>query len=270
MAGELGDLVGLGVHFALGHGAVFGDVVNGQEMDLAAVGADGAAGGLAIGGGLREQAGHGGFPGRGSGPALLPLVPGHLREHVRRGGRHGLQEAVQRLVERIRVDLPEDTPEGPGTGRPDVSGQRVRPAAQDQQRLACAPGRPLRNRGRRVVPGRGECAYCQAQHEVQRMPAAQPRTRVRDQGKPLTQAAARRITSGKDSRRPRAGTSIREDRVTGTALSGIGLGWHLRSWETVPACQTRHRQPDATLSPHNTSTHHTGLNLQLAGAVRIK
>ena len=67
-------------------------------MDLAAVGADRAAGGLAVGGGLRQQAGHGGLAGRRGGPALLPFAPRCPRAALRRR-RHGLQVVVKRLVE---------------------------------------------------------------------------------------------------------------------------------------------------------------------------
>jgi hypothetical protein len=99
--------------------------------------------------------------GRG-GPALLALVPGDFGQFLRRSGRHALHEAVERLVECVRVDLREDPPEGPRAGRPGPAGQWVRPAAEDQQRLARAVGRPFRDRGRRIVPGRGERAHRRA------------------------------------------------------------------------------------------------------------
>jgi hypothetical protein len=168
-------------------------VEGGQQVDLAAVGADGAAGGLAVRGGVRQQAGHCGLAcGRG-GAALLALVPGDFGQFLRRGGRHGLQEAVKHLVERVRVDLGEDPPEGPRAGRPDPAGQRVRPAAEDQQRLMGAAGCPFRDRGGRVVPGRGERAHRQGQHELQRVPPPGPLARIRDQQQPLPQAQARRL-----------------------------------------------------------------------------
>jgi hypothetical protein len=81
--------------------------------------------------------------------------------------------------------------EDPGARRPDP------PRPGDP---ACRPGRsgcpgnsrpPLRDRGRRVVPGHSERADRQREHVLQRMSAAQHRAMVRDTGHPLTQATAR-------------------------------------------------------------------------------
>ncbi|HEV3287904.1 MAG TPA: hypothetical protein VG123_02810 [Streptosporangiaceae bacterium] len=191
MAGaSSGDLVGLGVYFPLGAHAPGGHVEHRQQVHLAAVGADGAADGLAVHSGLFGQpwqSGAGGGPG---GPALLPLVPGHGRQGARRAGGQRGQVAVQRRVERLRVDALEDPREGADTGRPDPPRPRVAAPAQDGQRLRHAAGRPLRDGFRRVVPGRGERADRQPQHELQQVPPAQPRAGVRDQGQPATQAAA--------------------------------------------------------------------------------
>ena len=126
MAGaSSGDLVGLGVYFPLGAHAPAGHVEQRQHMHLAAVGADGAADGLAVHSGLFGQpwqSGAGGGPG---GPALLPLVPGHGRQGARRAGGQRGQVAVQRRVERLRVDALEDPREGADTGRPDPPRPRV-------------------------------------------------------------------------------------------------------------------------------------------------
>ena len=100
--GEFGDLAGLGVHLALGHGAALGDVVRGQEMDLAAVVADSAAGGLAVGGGLREQAGDGGLPRSRGGAALLALMPG------RTGWRRRTRCRPERTRRRVHPRVPRD------------------------------------------------------------------------------------------------------------------------------------------------------------------
>ncbi len=198
---EFRDLVRLRVHFPLGHGAALGDVERGQEVHLAAVRADGAAGSLAVGRGLRQQPGNDRPPRRCGGAALLPLVPGHLRQLIRGGGGHALQVAVKRLVERVRVDPAQDAPEGPGGRRPGSPGERVRAAAEDQQGVLRAAGRPFRDRRRGVVPGRGERADGQGQHELQRMPASRPLARVRDEHQPFPQAAAGLRTAGKDSRK---------------------------------------------------------------------
>ena len=144
-----------------------------------------------------QQAGRPWPGGRRGGAALLALVPGHGRQGVRRAGRHRGEVAVQRRVERLGVGVPEDPGEGAGTGRADPPGPRVAPPAEDGQRVLRAAGRPLGDRGRGVVPGGGERADRQGQHELQRMPPAQPRPRVRDACQPLAQAAAGFI-SGKN------------------------------------------------------------------------
>jgi hypothetical protein len=183
----------LGIDLPLGAHAPGAHVEDRQQVHLAAIGADGAADGLAVRGSLLQQARQSGAGGGPGGAALLPLVPGDFGQFLRPGGRHGLQEAVKRLVERVRVDLREDPPEGPRAGRPDAAGQRVRPAAEDQQRLTGAAGCPFRDRGGRVVPGRGERAHRQGQHELQRVPPPGALARIRDQQQPLPQAQARRL-----------------------------------------------------------------------------
>ena len=195
--GQFRDFVGLGADFPLGAHAPRGHVEHGQQMDLAAISADRAADRLAVRGGLLCQAGRARPGGRRGGAALLALVPGHGGQGTRRAGGHRGKVPIQRRVERLGVDVREDPGEGADTGRADPPGPRVAPPAQDGQRVRRAAGRPLGNRGRRVVPGRGERADRERQHELQRMPPAQPRPRVRDAGQPLTQAAARFI-SGKN------------------------------------------------------------------------
>ncbi len=195
--GQFRDLVGLGVDFPLGTHAPRGYVQHGQQVDLAAISADRAADRLAVRGGLLQQAGRPWPGGRRGGAALLTLVPGHGRQGVRRAGGPRGEVPVQHRVERRGVDVLEDPGEGTDTRRADPPGPRVAPPAQDGQRVLRAAGRPLGNRGRGVVPGGGDRADRQGQHELQRMPPAQPRPRVRDAGQPLAQAAAGFI-SGKN------------------------------------------------------------------------
>lgn len=166
-------------------------VEDGQQVHLAAVRADRAADGLAVGGGLRQQAGHGGLLCRPGGASLLPFVPGHVR-----AGRQRCEVAIQRRVERLSVDLFEDPRERARAGRPDRPGPRVAPPAERGQGLLRAPGRPFSDRDCLLMPGRGVCARHQGQHELQPMPAAGPGPLIRDPGRPLAQAVPRGIFSG--------------------------------------------------------------------------
>lgn len=155
--GELGDLVGLGVYLPLGTHRPGGHVKDRQQVHLAAVGPDRAADGLAVPGRLRQQAraGPGGRLGR---AALLPLMPGDLGKFPWRAGGQGGEVAGHGRVERLRVDAGEDPRERAHARRADPPGPRVAPPAQGRQRGLRAAGRPLCDRFRRVVPGRGERA----------------------------------------------------------------------------------------------------------------
>ncbi len=194
--GQLGDLVRLRAHLPLGEGAALADVEGGQQVHPAAVRPGGAADGLAVRGGLRQQAGHGRPAGLRSGAALLPLMPGRLRQPVRGGPRHGGEVAVHRVVHRRLIRLDEDAAERSLARRPDHPGPRVGPPAQGSQHLLGAAGRPVCDGRRRVMPGGGERAHRQGQHELQRVPAAQRRARVRDLPQPGAQARAGRSLSG--------------------------------------------------------------------------
>ena len=266
---ESGDLVRLRVYFPLGHGAALGDVEGGQQVDLAAVGADGAAGGLAVRGGVRQQAGHCGLAcGRG-GAALLPLVPGDFGQFLRPGGRHGLQEAVKRLVERVRVDLREDPPEGPRAGRPDAAGQRVRPAAEDQQRLR---GQPAAHSAIAVGESCPAAVNAHTARASTNSSGCHRPARLRGSGTSSSHSRRHR-REGSPARaadKPSRGTAIREDRRAGTVLSGGQDGWYLRSSGTVPACQTSHPASEpATTHSRDLTRHpaHSGTEIKLAGAV---
>ena len=61
--------------------------------------------------------------------------------------------------------------------------------------------RTFRDRGGRVVPGRGERAHRQGQHELQRVPPPGPLARVRDPQQPLAQAEAGLPAAGGKSSR---------------------------------------------------------------------
>jgi hypothetical protein len=74
-------------------------------VNLAAIGPDGAADGLAVRGRLLQQPRHDRFPGRRRSAALLALMPGRCRKALRRAGRQRRKVAAQRRVERL----------GPGT-----------------------------------------------------------------------------------------------------------------------------------------------------------
>ena len=158
----------------------------------------------------------------------------------------GGEVAVHRVVEGRRVGLAEDAAEGALAGRPHRPVHGSRPPAQGGQGLLGAAGRPVRDRRRRVMPGSGERAHRQGQHELQRVPAAQRRARVRN---PAASSAGR---GGRDRQRreaadrPSRGTSVREDSSAGTVLSGRLDGWYLRSSGTVPACQNAHPAREAT------------------------
>ena len=80
--GQLGDLVGLGIDLPLGAHAPGAHVEDRQQVHLAAIGADGAADGLAVRGSLLQQARQSGAGGGPGGAALLPLVPGHGRKGI--------------------------------------------------------------------------------------------------------------------------------------------------------------------------------------------
>jgi hypothetical protein len=202
----------LGIDLPLGAHAPGAHVEDRQQVHLAAIGADGAADGLAVRGSLLQQARQSGAGGGPGGAALLPLVPGHGRKGIRRAGRHRGKVAVQRRVEGPGVDAGEDPRERAGARRPDPPGPGVTPPAEDGQRGLAAAGRPLGDRGRRVVPGRGERADRQRQHELQRMPPAQPRAGIRDPGQPVTQAAARSVITGGKNRRQLVGREINQGR----------------------------------------------------------
>ena len=93
--------------------------------------------------------------------------------------------------------------------------------ARPGRRVRWAGRRPFRDCGRRVVPGGGDRADGQRQHELQRMPPPGPLVRVWDQGKPLPQTAALRAIGGERApARPGAGTVIREDRARARCLPG--------------------------------------------------
>ena len=62
-------------------------------------------------------------------------------------------------------------------------------------------------------------------------------------------------------------TLISEDSSVGTVLSGGLEGWYLRSSGAVHARQTGHPASEAPPAPPGTSSHHTGTNVNLAGAV---
>ena len=187
---ELGDLIGLRGHFPLGQRAALAHVEGRQQVHLAAIRADGSAGRLAVRGCLRQQAGHRRPAGLRGGAALLPLVPGRLRQRIQRGLRQGRQVPVHHVVEGHRVHPGEDAAERALAGRPYLPGPRVAAPAQDDQDLLGTAACPVRDRGRRVVPDRGKRAHRQREYELQRVPAAQRRTRVRNPRQPLTQARA--------------------------------------------------------------------------------
>ena len=173
-------------------------------MHLAAVRADRAADGLAVRGRLRQQPRHGGLPG----PAARRcsrscLVTSAGQPEAARGQRG--EVAVQRLVQSPRVRLGEDAAERALARRPDQPGPRVPPPAQDGQRLLGAARRPVSDGRRGVMPGRRERAHRQRQHELQRVPAAQRRARVWDQGQPFTQASARSAVIGENGGTSRHG-----------------------------------------------------------------
>ena len=170
----------------------------GHEVDAAAVGADGPADGLAVARGLREQARNAGLLRFRGGAALLPLPPDDLRQLFRRFLLHRVQEAAQGAVEVGSADLAEDPAECPLARRVNPAGQRIRPAAQQREGVLRAVAGPLRDRGRRVVPGGGKREDRQGEHELQRVPPACPFAGVRDGSQPVTQAAAGHIaTCGK-------------------------------------------------------------------------
>jgi hypothetical protein len=191
---QFGNLVGLGIDLPLRADPPGADGEDGQQVYLAAVAADRAADGLAVRGCLLQQARRGRLGG--SGPALLTFMHGDGGQAGHRAGGKGGEVAVQGCIQRLGVDDREDPGEGTGAGRADPPRPRISPPAQDGQRVLRAAGRPLGDRGRRVVPGRGERAHRQPQHILQRMPPAQRRAVVRDPGQPLAQAAARRVVTG--------------------------------------------------------------------------
>jgi len=99
-----------------------------QQVHLAAVGPDGAADGLAVGGRLLQQARRL-RPGPG-GAALLALVPGECGQLLRGTGRQGRQIAAHGRVEGLRVDAGEDPAEGAHARRADPARPRVTAPAQ--------------------------------------------------------------------------------------------------------------------------------------------
>ena len=208
--GQLRNLIGLGVYLPLGAHRPGGHVENRQQVHLAAIAADRAADGLAVSGRLRQQARRAGCGGCPGGAALLTLMPGDLGKFPGEAGRQGGEVAAHRRVERLRVDAAEDPRERARAWRADPPGPRVAPPAQSRQRGLRAAGRPLGDRRRRVVPGCGERADRKGQHEHQRMPATQPRPRIRDAGQPFPQAAPRPV-SGKNPRQL-AGRSVDQGR----------------------------------------------------------
>jgi hypothetical protein len=187
---QLRDLAGLGADLPLSAHRPGGHVEDRQQVHLAAVGPDRAADGLAVPGRLRQQARRA-RPGRCPGSAaLLALVPDDPGKRAGGTGRQGGEVAIHGRVERLRVDAAEDPGERAHARRADPPSPRVAPPAQGRQRGLRAAGRPLRDRLRRVMTGRGERADRQRQHEHQGMPAAKPRPRIRDAGQPFPQAAA--------------------------------------------------------------------------------
>jgi len=196
--GELRNLVRLRADFPLGHRAALAHVEGRQQVDAAAVRAGRAADGLAVHGGLRQQAGDGGLPRLRGGASLLPLVPGRLRQRIRGSLRDDGEVAVHRVVEGPGVDPGEDAAEGALGGRPHLPRPRVAAPAQSGQDLLGAAGRPVADRGRRVVPGCGERAYRQREHELQRVPAARRLARVGNPGEPVAQARPEGAVSGEN------------------------------------------------------------------------
>jgi hypothetical protein len=134
--GQLGDLV------RLAH------VESRQQVDLAAVRADGTADGLAVRGRLLQQACHGGLAGLRCGAALLPLVPGRLRQRIRGGRLHGGEVAVHRVVQGRLADPGEDPAEGALARRAYLPRPRVAPPAEHCQRLLAAACCPVCDGGR--------------------------------------------------------------------------------------------------------------------------
>ena len=106
---------------------------------------------------------------------------------------------MHRVVEGRRADPGEDATERPLAWRADLPCPRVAAPAEDSQRLLRAAGGPVRDRGRRVMPRRGERAHGQREHEFQRVPAPQRRAGVRNPGQPPAQARAEGPVSGQDS-----------------------------------------------------------------------
>ena len=165
--GQLRDLVGLGVYLPLGAHHPGSHVEDRQQVHLAAITADRAADGLAVPGRLRQKARRAGCGGRPGRAALLALVPGDFGKLPRGTGRQRREVAAHGRAERLRVNAAEDPGESAHAHRADPPGPRVTPPAQGRQRGLRATGCPLRHRLWRVVPGRGERADRQRQHEHQ-------------------------------------------------------------------------------------------------------
>jgi len=96
----------------------------------AAVTADSAADGLAVRGGLLQEAGQALPDSRRGDAALLALVPGHGGKGTRRAGGHRGEVAVQRRAEGLGVDALKDPPEGAGARRADPPRPWVAPPAE--------------------------------------------------------------------------------------------------------------------------------------------
>ena len=194
---QLGDLIGFRIDLALGAGASGSDVEDGQQVHLAAVGADGAAHGLAVRGHLGQQPGRG-RPGL-RGAALFPLAHRDLRQRPGGNAAQGVQVAVHGGVERLRVDLGEHPGERPCARGLDPPRPWIPAPAQRPQDLPGTACRPLSDRDRGVVPGRRERADRQPQHIPQRMPAPQRRPGIGHPAEPSPQARARDPVYGKNA-----------------------------------------------------------------------
>jgi len=172
-------------------------------------------------------------------------------------------------MERVRVDLRQDAAERPAARRPDPAGQRVGPPAQQEQGLLPAVARPLRDRGRRVVPGCGERADRQGQHELQRVPppgapsgSGTSRSQSRRQWRDSAPSAH------KAAEMTQAWAAIREDRlVSGTVLSGgtvkVGASDLPEPCPLLKIARHTALKRPPHIRPHATSQ----ANPQLAGAV---
>ena len=212
----------INVHLAAQSGEV--DVEDRQQVNLAAVRPGPAADRLAVRGRPLQQAGNGGSPGLRGGAALLPLVPGRLRQVTGRGRWHGGKVAVHRVVEGRRADPGEDATERAlarrrtcpvhGSRRPPrtASVSCEQPAAQSA--IADGESCPAAVNAH-TASASTNSSGCQrpSGERGSGTRASHPRRHGRK-----APSAAR--TAARSSRE----TSIREDSSAGTVLSG-GSGW---------------------------------------------